>query len=291
VSKIVLGDNQYGKSETHLVHVSREGAVDRVTDFVVSISLAGDFDASHLSGDNRKVVATDTQKNTVFAFAREEPPGQPEAFALRLARHFVRDFDAVGRARVHIEAVPWTSIDAGDRPAPHDFERWGADRRLTAATCTKDAEWVVSGLADLVVMKTTGSEFHGFPRDRYTSLEETHDRILATAVTARWRHGSTDVDWRASFTVARSALLEAFAAHHSLALQQTMYVMGEAVLKKRPEVAEIRLSMSNRHHFLVDLTPFALENSNEVYYASDRPYGLIEGTVKREDVPDAPEAW
>ena len=291
MSRIILGDNQYGKAETHLVHVSRDGAGHRVTDFNVSISLAGDFAASHLTGDNSKVVPTDTQKNTVFAFAKEAPPRQPEEFALRLARHFARDFETVTRARVHIEAVPWTPIDAGGRPHPHAFERWGADRRLAAVTCTRDAEWVVSGLTDLVVMKTTDSEFHGFPRDRYTTLEETHDRILATALTARWRHAVTDVDWRASFQLARDTLLAAFAAHHSLALQQTLYAMGEAVLQAMPEVVEVRLSMPNKHHFVVDLEPFGLTNENEVFYASDRPYGLIEGTVTRDDAPDPGLAW
>jgi urate oxidase len=291
VSHIILGDNQYGKAETHLVHVDRGGDTDRVTDFLVSTSLSGDFAASHLTGDNSKVVATDTQKNTVFAFAKEAAPGQPEAFALRLARHFAQDFDAVSRARVHIEAVPWTPIDAGGRPDPHAFERWGGDRRLATVTCTRDQEWVVSGLADLVVMKTTDSEFYGFPRDRFTTLEDTHDRILATAVTARWRHATTDVDWRASFQLARSTLLAAFATHHSLALQQTLYAMGEAVLEARPEIVEVRLAMQNKHHFIVDLAPFGLTNDSEVYYASDRPYGLIEGTVTRDDAPEPGLAW
>ncbi len=291
MSHIVLGDNQYGKAETHLVHVDRGSETDRVTDFLVSIALAGDFAGSHVTGDNSKVVATDTQKNTVFAFAKEAPPGQPEDFALRLARHFTHDFDAVTRARVNIEAVPWTPIDAGGRPDPHAFERWGADRRLATVTCTKDAECVVSGLTDLVVMKTTDSEFHGFPRDRYTTLEETHDRILATAVTARWRHAAAGVDWRASFKLARSTLLAAFATHHSLALQQTLYAIGEAVLEAQREIVEVRLSMSNKHHFTVDLAPFGLTNDQEVFYASDRPYGLIEGTVTRDDAPEPGFAW
>ncbi len=157
--------------------------------------------SSSLTGDNSKVVPTDTQKNTVFAFAKEAPPGQPEEFGLRLARHFVRDFDAVSRARVHIEAFQWTHLDAGDRPDPHAFERFGSDKRLATVTCAKDAEWVVSGFADLVVMKTTDSEFYGFPRDRYTTLEETHDRILATALTVRWRYVSTEQDWFSSFNL------------------------------------------------------------------------------------------
>jgi urate oxidase len=89
----------------------------------------------------------------------------------------------------------------------------------------------------------------------------------------------------------RRILLEAFAVKHSLALQQTLYYMGEQVLQAHPEVAEIRMSMPNKHHFLVDLSSFGLTNDNEVYYAADRPYGLIEGTVTRDDAPDPGRAW
>ncbi len=290
---IRLGDNQYGKAETHLVHIKHEGEVHHITDFNVSISLIGDFESSHLSGDNSRVVPTDTQKNTVFAFARQQPPGQPEAFGLRLARHFARDFDSVARARVHIEQYSWNRADADDKPHPHSFVRRGSETRLATVTCTKDADWVVAGLTDLVLLKSTGSEFHGFPRDRYTTLQETNDRILATSLTARWRYTNAEsADWLSSYNAAKNALVEVFALKHSLALQQTLYAMGEGVLKDLgPEVAEVRLSMPNKHHFLVDLTPFGLDNPNEVYYAADRPYGLIEGTVIRDDAPEAGFAW
>ena len=289
-SRIVLGDNQYGKAETHVVRVARSGATHEITDYNVSVALAGDFGASHLTGDNSKVVPTDTQKNTVFAFAKD-PPGEPEEFGLRLARHFVGEFEAVARARVSIESFAWARIEAGGRPHPHAFVRAGSERRLAAVTCTKKDEWVVAGITDLVVLKSTGSEFHGFPRDRYTTLEETSDRILATAVTARWRYAGSGVSWGEAFTDARSVMLEAFAVKHSLALQQTLYAMGEAVLEARPEIVEVRLSMPNKHHFAVDLEPFGLTNENEVFYAADRPYGLIEGTVTRDDAPEPGHAW
>jgi urate oxidase len=149
----------------------------------------------------------------------------------------------------------------------------------------------VSGLSDLVLLKTTGSEFWGYPRDRYTTLEETRDRVLATAVVARWRYAVDKVDWGAAFAQTRSALIEAFALKHSLALQQTLYAMGEAALKTRPEIAEMRLALPNKHHFTVDLSPFGLENDSEVFYAADRPYGLIEGTVMRDDAPEPGLAW
>jgi urate oxidase len=158
-------------------------------------------------------------------------------------------------------------------------------------TCTDDGTWVVGGIGDLVVLKSTGSEFHGFVKDRFTTLPETHDRVLATSVEARWRYAGPDIDWRTSFDEIRRLLLETFATKHSLSLQQTLYAMGEAVLEARGEVAEIRMTMPNRHHFAVDLSPFGMANDNEVFHAADRPYGLIEGTVLRDDAPEPGLAW
>src|SRR5712664_1041149 len=192
---IVLGDNQYGKAETHLARVTRVGATHDIKDINVSIALAGDFDASHMAGDNSNVVPTDTQKNTVFAFAKEAPVGEIEEFGLRLARHFAGDFASVHRARVSIEEHPWTHIDVAGQPHPHAFMRAEAEKRLATVTCMKDGAWVVAGLSDLVLLKSAGSEFWGYPKDRYTTLEETSDRVLATAVIARWRYGRLDADW------------------------------------------------------------------------------------------------
>jgi urate oxidase len=255
------------------------------------VALGGDFDATHLIGDNSNVVPTDTQKNTVFAFAKEFPTGEIEELARRLARHFVHEHASVHRARVSIEEQPWARITAEGRPHLHAFERIGAEMRLTMVTATRDSEWVVSGLTGLTLLKSTGSEFRGYPKDRYTTLPETSDRVLATAVEAHWRYAGIGIDWAASRVQTRTLLIETFATKHSLSLQQTLYAMGEAVLEARPEVAEIRLSLPNKHHFLVDLKPFGLENDNEVFYASDRPYGLIEGTVSRDDAAPADQAW
>jgi urate oxidase len=273
-----LGTNQYGKAETHLVRVYRDGDVHEVRDLTVSVALSGAFEAVHLEGDNSAVLSTDTQKNTVYAFAKEAPVGEPEEFALRLARHFVGG--AITRARVEVNEVAWSRI------GPHAFAQSAREVRFASAICEGSASWIVSGLSDLVVLKTTDSEFHGFPRDRYTTLAETSDRVLATAVSARWRHPGD-----ASFDAARAALLETFAGHHSLSLQQTLYAMGSAVLEACPTVAEIRLSLPNKHHFVVDLSPFGLSNENEVFHADDRPYGLIEGAVIRDGAHDPGPVW
>jgi urate oxidase len=287
---IRLGPNQYGKAEVRVVAVDRSGPRHTLVDLDVSSSLRGDFTAAHTAGDNAHVLATDTQKNTVFAFARDGV-GSPEAFALRLARHFAGAYEWISGARVAVDAHGWDRIAVGGQPHEHAFRRDGGEVRTAVVTVDGADAHVLAGLRDLVVLKTTGSEFRGFPRDRYTTLAETRDRILATAVTARWRYTGADLDWDATFAVVRTTLLETFAATHSLALQQTLYAMGEAVLERCPDVAEVRLSLPNRHHFLQDLSAFGLDNPGVVYSAEDRPYGLIEGTVLRDDVPPAEVAW
>ena len=292
---IVLGPNQYGKAEVRVVAVDRSSPRHSLVDLNVSTSLRGNFAAAHTAGDNAHVLTTDAQKNTVFAFARDGV-GSPEEFGLRLARHFAGSYDWMTGARVAVESYGWERITVGGAEHDHSFRRTGGDVRTAVVTVDGDEAHVLAGLTDLVVLKTTGSEFRGFPRDRYTTLAETRDRILATAVTARWRYTRTDLDFDACFAGVRTALLETFASTHSLALQQSLYRMGEAVLEQFPDVAEIRMSMPNRHHFLQDLSAYGLDNVPDgagpvVYHADDRPYGLIEGTVLRDDAAPAEVAW
>jgi urate oxidase len=287
---IRLGANQYGKAEVRVVAVDRSSARHELVDLNVSTALRGDFAAAHTSGDNAHVLSTDAQKNTVFAFARDGI-GSPEAFGLRLAHHFAGAYPWISGTRVAVESYGWERIGVGGAPHDHAFRRPGGEVRTAVVTVDGDDVHVLAGLGDLVVLKTTGSEFWGFPRDRYTTLAETRERILATAVTARWRYTAADLDWNATYAGVRTALLETFAATHSLALQQTLYAMGEAVLERFPEVAEVRMSMPNRHHFLQDLSAFGLDNPDVVYHADDRPYGLIEGSVLRDEAPPAEVAW
>ncbi|MEU8804283.1 factor-independent urate hydroxylase [Spirillospora sp. NPDC048819] len=291
---IVLGPNQYGKAQNRVFRVRRETARHEIRDLNVSTSLRGDFAAAHDPGDQSGVLPTDTQKNTVFAFAKRGV-GAIEEFGLALADHFVAQVPAADGARIEIEEYAWDRIPSGGAGHDHAFVRRGGDTRTTVVTVAGQGAarraWVVSGLQDLVIAKTTGSEFSGFLKDEYTTLAETTDRVLATSLVARWRYGGTDVDFDECHASIRSVLLERFADVHSLALQQSLYAMGSAVLERHPEVAEIRFSAPNKHHFEVDLSPFGLENPGEVYIAADRPYGLIEATVTRDDAPDAGQAW
>ncbi len=234
---VVLGRAQYGKAEVRLLHVDRDGPRHRITDLNVSITLAGDLAETYLTGDNAKVLTTDTQKNTVYAFARQFGVTPVEEFGLRLARHFA-GVPSVGRAQVRIEQYGWQRIEAGGEPHPHSFERLAGTRVASVHVSDGGGAEIVAGVDDVVL-----------------------------------------------FAGARAALVETFAATYSRSLQQTLYAMGEAVLAACPGVCEARFSLPNKHHFLVDLAPFGLDNPGEVFYAADRPYGLIEGTVCRPGAP------
>jgi urate oxidase len=292
---IHLGANQYGKAENRVVRIYRDTPRHQIRDLNVSTALRGNFEAAHTTGDQADVLPTDTQKNTAFAFAKQKGIGAIEDYALTLGRHFLDASPAAEGARIEVEEYAWDRIQVDGQEHDHSFVRTGGGVRTTVVNVEgrgpEQKTYVVSGISDLVVLKSTGSEFHGFLKDEYTTLQETNDRILATSLVARWRYDHTDVDWDKSYDQIKRLLLEQFAKIHSLALQQTLYGMGEAVLAQHPEVAEIKFSAPNKHHFLVDLSPFGLENPNEVFIAADRPYGLIEATVVRDDASDAGSAW
>jgi urate oxidase len=279
---IVLGANHYGKAETRVFRIYRDTERHVVRDLNVSTSLTGDFAAAHLDGDQANVLPTDTQKNTVFTFAKKVGIGEIEEFGLALARHFVDDVAPVTGADVRIEEFAWERIEDHD----HGFRKAGPEVRTTEIVVDEGGARVVSGIKDLVVLKSTGSEFAGFLVDELTTLPETHDRVLATSLTSRWTYADEaleqGVDWGASYTAIRGRLLERFVNVHSLALQQSLWEMGKAVLEERPDVASIELVAPNIHHIGVDLGRFGLENPGEVFHVTDRPYGLIEVTVQRD---------
>ena len=288
---IILGQNQYGKAESRLVRIYRDEPRHEIRDINVSTALRGPFAPAHLEGDQSNVLPTDTQKNTAYAFAESKGVESIEDFGLDLARHFVADIDPVEGARIEVEEYAWTRAIVDGVEHDHTWTRTGAEVRTAAVTVDATGEYVIGGLKDLVLLKSTGSEFHGFLKDQFTTLGETSDRVMATSLVARWRFTSTDVAWDEVYAGIKHILIKQFATLQSLALQQTLWHMGKAVLEAYPVIAEITFSAPNKHHFVVDLSPFELDNPGEVFFAADRPYGLIQATVTRDDAPDAHDAW
>jgi urate oxidase len=275
----VLAWNRYGKSCVRLVKLRRSRDPHDIVDLTIDVQLEGGFDAVYADGNNASCHATDTMKNTVYAFARQDDLAHVEPFALRLAGHFLGK-PPVSRVRISAIEHRWDRLSVGGRPHPHAFVQPGGEQWTAVITRDHERADVVAGLTNLVVLKTTDSSFAGFPRDEFTTLPETADRILATSVTATWRYATPSADFSARQRI-RTALVETFAAHDSRSVQHTLYAMGEAALAASGEVAEITLALPNRHHLLVDLKPFGLDNPNEIFVATEQPFGLIEATIRR----------
>ncbi len=283
----VLGANQYGKAENRVVRIVRDTPRHEIRDLNVSTSLRGDFADAHITGDQAAVLPTDTQKNTAFAYAKIRGVDSIEDYALALGGRLMEACPVASAAQVRVEEYAW------DRIGDHSFVRRGGAVRTCVVTVGRSATHVLSGVQELVLLNSTDSEFKGFLKDEFTTLAETDDRILATSLIAKWRHTSTDVDWNASYDAVLATLLSTFAGTYSRALQETLHAMGCAVLDEQPGIAELRFAAPNKHHFLVDFSGFDVDltNDGEVFHAADRPYGLIEAQVTRDDAPPAGDAW
>jgi len=277
---IELGANRYGKAAIRVVRVLRGDDGDRLRDLTVAIALEGDFEGAHTDGDNSLVIATDTMKNTAYAFAKDHLDGSIEAYGRAFAEHFLAE-PQVDTATVNIRAHQWRAIDVAGARAPGAFVRGGEATRVATVAASRGGTAVEAGVEDLIVMKTRRSAFSGFPRDEYTTLAETDDRLMATKVTAIWRYGAPDLDFDATFEAVRSTLLEVFADHDSPSVQTSIWIMAQAILDRHDEVAAVRMVLPNLHHWLVDLSPFGMTNDREVYVATTEPHGLIEATVRR----------
>ncbi|WP_336087632.1 factor-independent urate hydroxylase [Nocardia sp. SSK8] len=289
---IVLSDNRYGKSENRIVRFHKETTRHEIRDVNVSTTLRGDFAAAYTDGDQRHVLPTDSQKNTAFVFAKKPGLDTIEDYALALGRHFVETIGPVRSARIDVDSYGWQRVSAHGVEHDHTWVRQGPEVRTAAVTVTGERAWVIGGIKDLVLLKSTGSEFAGFLVDEYTTLAPTRDRVLATSLVARWRFAATEgIDWEATYEGIRATLLELFATTYSKAVQQTLHAMGHAVLERFPVLAEIRLTAPNNHHFGYDLAQFGLLNADEVFWAADRPYGAIHATLTRADAPEAGRAW
>ncbi len=273
----VLGRNSYGKSEVRLVKVTRDSERHELCDVTVDVALEGDFAAVHATGDNSGLLATDTMRNSVYVLAAKHPVHELEVFGRALVEHFVTAGPSVRRARVRLVEHPWARLGDHD----HAFQRAAGGERIAVVAGDEHSAHVEAGIEGLELLRTTGSGFEGFLREQYTTLPETDDRILATAVSARWSYAEGGIDYGAAWRAARDALLHAFADHFSPSVQFTLQRMGEAVLRAVDAIERVHLSLPNRHHLLYDLGRFGIENDNEIFQATTEPYGLIEGTVER----------
>lgn len=292
-----LASARYGKDNVRVykVHRDEKTGVQTVTEMTVTCLLEGEIETSYTQADNSVVVATDSMKNTIYIKAKEHPVNPPELFAATLGQHFVDTYAHITTAHIKLVVHRWTRMVIDGKPHPHSFYRDGQETRNVEATVTKkDGITVKSGIAGLTVLKSTGSAFHGFLRDDFTTLGETWDRILSTDVDCGWTWKSfpdlkavqaTESKFDPAWEAARGITMKTFAEDESPSVQNTMYKMCEQILDAVPEVSLTNYSLPNKHYFEIDLSWHkGLKNTGkdaEVYAPQSGPNGLIKCEVAR----------
>ncbi|WP_375437979.1 factor-independent urate hydroxylase [uncultured Hymenobacter sp.] len=279
---IKLGINAYGKNAVNLSKIIRHADHHEFRQISVSVALEGDFDTAHTLGDNSKILPTDTQKNTVYAQAKEHFTSTIEAFGIHLADFFLSRNPQVSKVRIEIIEHAWQRMAFDGAAHTHSFTGGSTEKRRALVTKTAEGTQVSAGLLDLLLLKTTDSAFENYIKDEYTVLKETADRILATKCEATWQYTTSALDFEAAYQSIRTTLLRTFADHKSLSVQQTLYAIGKQILLQHDAVKEVSLVMPNKHHIPFNLEQFGMENSNEIFVATDEPFGYITGTVVRD---------
>jgi urate oxidase len=278
-----LAENAYGKSRVRLAKVKRHADHNDFREWTIEISLQGDFESCFVNGDNSKILPTDTMKNTVYWLARTSSAECLEDFGKELAAVFLDRNPQVRSARIALGEEPWEHLQTRGKPHPTTFVQSAGEHQTAEVVAKRDgAPSVRSGLENLVIMKTAGSEFAGFIKDSLTTLPETTDRLFATSVRARWNYSSPSLRFPALRSRIRQLLLTAFAEHTSKSVQHTLYAMGESVLENVPEIDDIELTMPNKHYLLADLSRFGQDNPNEIFVPIDEPHGTIEARLRRQ---------
>jgi len=275
--------HHYGKARIRVMKVARDGKRHSVKELDISVMLQGNFDASYTKADNSLVVPTDTMKNTVNVLAKEKLGAETESFGLLVAQHFLNTYPQVETAQVRLSERCWERIAVKGQPHSHSFTEKSPAKPFAEVTCSRQETIIQSGVSDLLILKTTESGFEGYDvRDKFTTLPETKDRIFATQLRATWlflRQPSSYVQTNARIL---EAMLEVFASTYSPSVQTTLFQMGEAALKAAPDISKITLAMPNKHCLLINLVPFGVKNSNELFLPTDEPHGQIEGTITRD---------
>jgi urate oxidase len=279
---IELAENRYGKSRVRLMKVTRHDHGHDLREWTVQVLLKGDFDTAHTHGDNSKILPTDTMKNTVYSIARSSSATSMEDYAKELADFLLRRNPQVSSASIHVESTMWKRLTIDGKPHPSAFMRGSAELQTTTVERAQGGTFhILSGLENLVVLKTANSAFKGYIKDSLTTLKETNDRLFGTAVSAEWRYTSSELNFDAVRATIRETMLRTFANHDSKSVQQTLYAMAESALEEVAEIDEIEITMPNKHCLLVDLSRFGQDNPNEIFVPTDEPHGYIEARVRR----------
>jgi urate oxidase len=278
---MALLQKTYGKDHVRVMRVERKGDRHDVRELTVRAMLTGDFDETFTKADNTGSVATDTVKNIINVVARENIALGTELFCAAVAGKLLDLYPGVDSAAVSGHETKWDRLAVDGTPHAHSFVLDNNGKPFAKVVATRSGMTTESGLSAFTFMKSTGSGWENYIHDGFTTIPETHDRLAATAMDASWRWRDVPRDYEAANAKILSQLLKVFATTYSASIQDSLYRMGMAALEAVPEMSDISMACPNKHYLLINLSPFGLDNANQVFVATDEPHGQIECTVGR----------
>lgn len=277
-----LTHHRYGKANVRVLKKLENNGRHSIKELELRLSLAGEFETSYTIGDNCLVIATDTIKNTINVLALDQLGEQTEPFIATVAHHFLTKYSHIAEVTIETSERVWRRLKENGAPSATNFLAPGKFTPICELLATREQTQISSGIRDLVILKSAGSEFADFHRDEFTTLPETHDRLLATSFSSRWLFTRSPTNYNDSNAAILDAMLDCFSSNPSPSAQKTMYDMGSAALNACPEIGRINIVMPNLHCLLIDMAPFGRKNPNNLFVPTDAPHGLIEATVERE---------
>jgi urate oxidase len=276
-----IGSSSHGESRLRMLRIMRRGDRHDPKELTVSFRFEGDFGAAFREGRADGLVPGEALKNVVHRTAREHGAGEIEEFGITLCDRVLALHPAITLVRVEITEKSWTRLDAGGRPQGQTFMAGTPELKTTAITSNGRQVAVISGVAELSLMRTAGFA----PPPHALSEDGTTDglqRLLVGALTARWTYSSSDVTFRSFRQGVRAAMIETFAWHASRSVQHTLYAIAEVVLATYQEIADITLALHERPYRPADLFSAGVENPDDLFVAIEEPVGTVEVTVERD---------
>ncbi|KAM3962742.1 urate oxidase [Aphomia sociella] len=287
-----LSNHGYGKGSVKLLHVHRDGDYHTIREFEVSTELKLTSETPYVLGDNKEVVATDSQKNTVYLLAKKHGVKTPEEFGAVVVNHFLYMYKQIVEAKCRVVEYPWERLQAGT-PHNHAFVFSPTATRWSEVSQTRhEAVVVKSGMSGLRVLKTTQSAFVDFVQDEYTTLSDAAERIFSTVVEAEWIYDSMrTADFDNAWLTVKDAILDKFAGPpdvgiYSPSVQHTLYQAEKCVLENVAEISWIKMTMPNKHYLNIDVSKFPAnvtkgDPRHHIYQPIDKPAGLIYAQLRR----------
>lgn len=284
-------DRGYGKNHVKILHVRREGPVHTIKEYEIDTQLTLESDKDYIHGDNSDIVATDSQKNTVYILAKKHGITSPEDFGLLLCAHFLNKYPHVTTAKIDLEAYPWRRMVLEGKAHNHAF-LLSPEYNHTCTVIQRRGEppHVSTGLQGMRVLKTTQSAFVNFVNDEFRSLPDMSDRIFSTVVSVTWEYSKVDgVDFGKIWVTMLKLVYDKFAGPPDIGIfspsvQNTIYLLQQAALNDMPEISKVKVVMPNKHYYSVDLSKFpevGASKNNEVFLPADKPAGNIVAVLGR----------